>query len=180
MSPISSPISWAEMSATQQLCHPSISGHGKTHKSIYRVSRNDARTVTCRAPVLLITVPWDTETQPRSKVKDQLPTAQYPEGRLLYDRLCTICHRSLMIKTRQCLTDFSVLFRSTGHVFQIHLEQLPPHSSGDLHSHDSGYAPRPHWNPARHRAGTCQGEHPYQTCKIRRDKGVCVGVLPLL
>lgn len=60
-----------------------------------------------------------------------------------------------------------ILICSTGHVFQIHLEQFPAHSGRDLHCNDSGYAPGANRNPARDRAGACKGEHSYQTCKIR-------------
>lgn len=72
----------------------------------------------------------------------------------------------LSVSLLMCLILYLFLFYSTGYVFQIHLEQLPPHSGGNLHSHDTGYASCPHRHPTRHRGRTREGKHPHQTCKI--------------
>lgn len=59
-------------------------------------------------------------------------------------------------------------FFPTGYVFQIHLEQLPSHSGGDLHGHDSGHASCSRWHPVRHWAGTLKRKHPHQSRKAER------------
>lgn len=59
-------------------------------------------------------------------------------------------------------------FSPTGYVFQIHLEQLPSHSGGDLHGHDSGHASCSRWHPVRHWAGTLKRKHPHQSRKAQR------------
>lgn len=61
-----------------------------------------------------------------------------------------------------------LFFFPIGYVFQIHLEQLPSHSGGDLHGHDSGYASCSRWHPVRHWAGTFKRKHPHQSCKTER------------